>query len=345
MSPKPKVLIVDDDPENLRILMNALQEDYAVVAASDGRRALGLAEKEPRPACILLDIMMPDIDGYEVCRRLKADENTREIPILFVSARTETDDKIRGLDLGAQDYITKPFNYDEVLARVRTHVSLFELQQTLRRQNEQLVQLEKERETLTQMIVHDMRSPLMVIMGNLEIARMDLGDDAPPGVAASLDAANRAADAVRRMAEDLLDIARLETGHMPVDLKACDLDALCRQAVAQAQGLADGQAIALQCVPGATALADPRLVTRVLQNLLTNAIKFSPAGRGIDSGHAERIFDKFCQTEASDQRHGKGLGLAFCKLAVNAHGGAIGVHSRPGVGTEFWFTLPAHAEN
>jgi sigma-B regulation protein RsbU (phosphoserine phosphatase) len=124
MQIRQKVLIVDDTPENIRILMEALREDYRIVAATNGEKALELAGRDPLPDLILLDVMMPDIDGYEVCERLKADELTRDIPVIFVTALTEAGEEARGLDVGAVDYITKPFNPSLVKARVRNQLEL-----------------------------------------------------------------------------------------------------------------------------------------------------------------------------------------------------------------------------
>jgi phosphoserine phosphatase RsbU/P len=121
---KPKVLIVDDTPENIQVLMETLKDQYAIVAAINGEKALKMAVGEPRPDLILLDIMMPGMDGYEVCRRLKADERVRDIPIIFVTAKTEVEDETLGFELGAVDYITKPFSIPVVKARVKAHLDL-----------------------------------------------------------------------------------------------------------------------------------------------------------------------------------------------------------------------------
>jgi phosphoserine phosphatase RsbU/P len=121
---KPKVLIVDDTPENIQVLMETLKDQYTIVAAINGEKALKMAVAEPRPDLILLDIMMPGMDGYEVCRKLKADEHTQHIPIIFVTAKTEVKDETLGFELGAVDYITKPFSIPVVRARVKAHLEL-----------------------------------------------------------------------------------------------------------------------------------------------------------------------------------------------------------------------------
>ncbi len=135
---KPKVLIVDDTPENIQILMGTLTDQYAIVAAINGERALKMAIGEPRPDLILLDIMMPGMDGFEVCQRLKSDAATCEIPVIFLSALDDTVNKVKGFSVGAVDYISKPFQPEEVLVRVNTHLTLNRLKQSLADKNKEL---------------------------------------------------------------------------------------------------------------------------------------------------------------------------------------------------------------
>ena len=137
-SKKPKVLIVDDTPENIQVLMGTLKDQYAIVAATNGEKALKMALAEPRPDVILLDIMMPGMDGFEVCRRLKADTATRDIPVIFLSALDDTGNKIKGFSAGAVDYISKPFQPEEVHVRVNTHLTMNRLKQNLAEKNKEL---------------------------------------------------------------------------------------------------------------------------------------------------------------------------------------------------------------
>jgi len=135
---KPKVLIVDDTPENIQVLMGTLKDQYAIVAAINGEKALKIALAEPKPEVILLDIMMPGMDGFEVCRRLKADAATRDIPVIFLSALDDTVNKVKGFSLGAVDYISKPFQPEEVHVRVNTHLTMNRLKQNLADKNKEL---------------------------------------------------------------------------------------------------------------------------------------------------------------------------------------------------------------
>jgi CheY-like chemotaxis protein len=135
---KPKVLIVDDTPENIQVLMGTLKDQYAIVAAINGEKALKMAVADPQPDVILLDIMMPGMDGFEVCRRLKADTATRDIPVIFLSALDDTDNKVKGFTVGAVDYISKPFQPEEVRVRVNTHLTMNFLKQDLAEKNREL---------------------------------------------------------------------------------------------------------------------------------------------------------------------------------------------------------------
>ena len=135
---KPKVLIVDDTPENIQVLMGTLKDQYAIVAAINGEKALKMAVAEPRPDLILLDIMMPGMDGFEVCSRLKSDPETRDIPVIFLSALDDTANKVKGFATGAVDYISKPFQPQEVHVRVNTHLTMSRLKRSLAEKNEEL---------------------------------------------------------------------------------------------------------------------------------------------------------------------------------------------------------------
>ncbi len=172
----PNVIVVDDTPANLQLLTGMLKErGYKVRPVPSGKLALQAAKNDP-PDLILLDIMMPEMDGYEVCERLKADEKLREIPIIFISALNETMDKTRAFGVGGVDYVTKPFQFGEVDARVSAHLDLQRQRRKLKENYEQLRKLEEQRDNLVHMIVHDLRNPLTGIFSFLELA-IDLGKE------------------------------------------------------------------------------------------------------------------------------------------------------------------------
>jgi signal transduction histidine kinase len=344
----PNILIVDDVPANVLLLVRMLTErGYRTRTALGGKLALEAARTEP-PDLILLDITMPEMNGYEVCEQLKADEALQAIPVIFISALHETLDKVKAFRVGGVDYVTKPFQFEEVYARVQTHL--------------QLRRLEKLRDDLTHMLIHDLRNPLTMICGFL-----DLLESEAQGYSAStrklLPRARRSAEDLRNMIGSILDVSKMGAGELRLQSEVCDLHALIRAVVATAQSLPDNGVVTLAARKSPLPLTlDASLIRRVLQNLLSNALKYTPPGGGVrlvvtpsptevrvavtDTGpgiareQQQRIFKKFGQVEDHRNRQGTGLGLAFCKLAVEAHGGCIGVESEVGKGSTFWFTLP-----
>jgi signal transduction histidine kinase len=368
------VMVVDDTPANLAILEQMLSgEGYGVRPFLRGSQALAAAAAEP-PDIILLDVNMPEMDGYEVCARLKADPRLADIPVLFVSALGEVWDKVRAFEAGGVDYVTKPFAFDELRARVAVQVQLRQAQRQLIERHgqlaasyEQLERLEAMRDGLVHMIVHDLRSPLTGLQSFCDLLTHGLAGTTPE----LHEYAQLAAEATARMLKlvnSLLDVHRLEAGELRPELAPCDLRELGEQVLRDAELAREQRRFELSAPPEPLlALVDAGLLRRVLGNLVDNAIKFTDAGDGLvrltlartdggvrlevsDNGsgippeYQERVFDKFGQvgTQAAETapRPSTGLGLAFCKLAVEAHGGRIGVTSDLCAGTTFWLVLP-----
>ena len=361
----PNVIIVDDTPANLQLLTGMLKErGYKVRPVPSGKLALQAAKNDP-PDLILLDIMMPEMDGYEVCERLKADDKLKEISVIFISALNETMDKVRAFSVGGVDYVTKPFQFEEVNARVSTHLELQRQRRKLKENYEQLRRLEELRDNLVHMIVHDLRSPLTGISGFLDLALALEKETLTKDGLEYLQTAKRSTTAVIDMVSAVLDVSKMEAGEMKLHLVECDLVRMAADLMSGMQSLKEGREMILDAPPApVTVVADGDLVLRVIQNLLGNALKFTPSdgwirlgiepdenrvcvrvrdnGPGIPAEYRERIFEKFGQVEAraNGQKFSTGLGLTFCKLAVEAHGGSIGVESEIGKGSTFWFMLP-----
>ncbi len=369
------VLVVDDTETNIDVLVAMLENDYEVAVAMDGESVLECVGKD-WPDLILLDIMMPGIDGYEVCRRLKANPLTRDVPIIMVTAMGEVEDETKGLELGAVDYISKPISSPILKARVKNHLELALARESLREQNEQLREsyeqlreLERLRDSLVHMVIHDMRSPLMGILGTLSMVLPDIQDQIGKEDHDDLAMALTAATSLNEMVSSLLDVSRMEAGEMPVDKAEIDLRDTVVTALASLGALVNQRGIVFEPpadpVPG---WCDAELIRRVIANLVANAIKFTPAagvitveigsedgssvvrvvdtGPGIPLEYQTRIFEKFGQVgeRGQNKKYSTGLGLAFCSMAVEAHGGKIGVDSVLGEGSTFWFTLPAPSD-
>jgi len=358
------VIVVDDTPANLQLLTGMLKErGYKVRPVPSGKLALQAAKNDP-PDLILLDVMMPEMDGYEVCKQLKADEKLKEIPVIFISALNETMDKVRAFTVGGVDYVTKPFQFGEVDARVRTHLELQRQRRKLNENYEHLRRLEELRDNLVHMIVHDLCNPLTGICGFLDLV-LDKKETLTEDCLDYLETARRSTTAVIDMVNAVLDVSKMEAGEMKLHLAECDLVRMAVDLISGMQSLKEGREMILDAPPApVTVVGDGDLLLRVIQNLLGNALKFTPSdgwirlsiepdenrvcvrvwdnGPGVPEEYLEKIFEKFGQVEAraNQQKHSTGLGLTFCKLAVEAHGGSIGVESEVGKGSTFWFVLP-----
>ena len=364
---RPTVMVVDDTPDNLRLLESVLREDgYRVQVFPRALLALSAAARNP-PDLILLDINMPEMNGFEACERFKADPAIKDIPIIFISALSDASAKVRAFIAGGVDYVTKPFQFEEVTARVRTHLQLRDQKRALQQAHDKLRELEELRDGLVHMLVHDMRSPLSVMLSNLVFVQ---------GTPLSEDASEALADSVQstrvlvEMVSGVLDVSKMETSEMPLQRSPVDLAALVQAELDKFSAVRAHRTLTFDAPPDLAPFScDAHLIGRVVQNLIGNALKFtnrntgtiaasiSRAGDGLrvliqDNGPGlapedrEKVFDKFFQVVAQREgrRNSTGLGLTFCKLAVEAHGGRIGVDSVLGQGSGFWFELQPVAQ-
>ena len=228
-SPKGRILVVDDEPLNRELLRDLLEVNgYAVLEAADGLSALKMVDSG---ACdvILLDVMMPGMDGLEVCRRLKANLKTAPIPVLMVTALIESEQRHLGIDAGANDYLAKPIDRRDVLLRVRNAVSAKRLYDQVQQDLDRLRELEKLQDNLTHMIVHDMRSPLMIVDWSYDFL---LKEKAllTPQQADYIAMGQSCCHELVEMVNSLLDISRMESGKMPLNRTPCDLLDMARKA-------------------------------------------------------------------------------------------------------------------
>ena len=359
------ILVVDDTPANLQVLVGMLKEHgHRVRPVLEGRLALRAAKAEV-PDLVLLDINMPDMNGFEVCEQLKADPKLADTPVIFISGNTETVDKVRAFSVGGVDYVTKPFQMAEVEARVATHLELRRKRRELQESLEALRRLETLRDSLVHMVVHDLRSPLAAISACLEVIKWDADEQHRVELATDVETALHATRTIIRLVNSVLDVSKMEGTEMRLQLVPADIAAVARESVDELESLVGTRQLVRDWPDDPVmAVVDRDVVARVMQNLLGNALKFTPAteaitvtveanddmvrvavsdtGPGIPREYRERVFEKFGQVDAvlRGQRFSTGLGLTFCRLAVEAHGGHIGVDSEVGRGSTFWFVLP-----
>jgi signal transduction histidine kinase len=383
-----RVLVVDDVPANARLLSGILKiAGYEVEAAYDGASALArLADSAlPAPDVILLDIMMPGMDGFEVCRLVKNAPETANIQIVMVTALNESSDRVQALEAGADDFLNKPVDNLEVVARVKSLVRIKRQRDALEDAYQELRRAESLRDNLTMMVVHDLRTPLTSMIGPLEMLFTDQLGPLNGTQRDIIRVCRRASHRLLALVNELLDVSKLESGEMVLDRENIRVDDLMAQTIEHTELLNQDRTTNLErrIEDGLPILCiDDDLVVRVLLNLLSNAFKHTPSGgevaieirrghlgegmideeetKSSSSGEAaivfsvsdtgmgipveaqQEIFDKWRQVEArkADRRNSTGLGLTFCKLAVEAHGGRIWVESQPGQGSTFSFSLP-----
>jgi signal transduction histidine kinase len=366
------LLVVDDDAENREVLSRRLiRQGHEVRTASSGPEALQIMNVTDFDV-MLLDIMMPDMDGYEVLGRIKRDRRLQHIPVIMISAIDEVQSVVRCIEAGAEDYLAKPF--DPTLLKARIGASLEKkrgrdretaLYEQLQQNYKRLLELEKLRDDMRNMIVHDLRTPLTSVIVGMEM----VATQGPLSVMQQevMNIATNGGRTLLAMINDLLDVEKMESGSTQLHYQPLSAAKLIASAVEQVASLAamERTSIVTPTGPESTIFeGDENKLSRTLVNLIANAVKFSGGGTvtitatrgegklirfsvrdtgpGIAAEAFGRIFEKFGQLDAHT-RVGTGLGLAFCKLAVEAHGGHIEVESTPGTGSTFSFTIPLSA--
>ena len=377
LTERATILVVDDTPDNLTLMSNLLKRDYKVKVADCGEKALQIAASEAAPDLILLDVMMPGMDGYEVCQRLKDDPQTRSIPVIFLSAKAGGEDERRGLELGAEDYITKPICAPIVMARVKNHLALKAMEDCLRENNRALEnarslaeQANRAKSEFLSSMSHELRSPLNAILGFAQL----LDSDTPPPTPAqrtSLAHILQAGWHLLTLINEILDIAKIESGQVAMALEPVPLADVMHecQTMMAPQAQQRGIHIAFSHVdtPGLV-MADRTRLKQILINLLSNAIKYNrksgtvevmctargmqglrisikDSGAGLSAEQVGQLFQPFNRLgQEKGAEEGTGIGLVVVKRLVELMGGVVGVESIVGVGSVFWFELPCAAE-
>ncbi|MDZ8085499.1 MAG: hybrid sensor histidine kinase/response regulator [Nostoc sp. DedQUE12b] len=364
-----RILAVDDTQDNLILVQAILEsEGYKIDLASDGIKALRQIEQSP-PDLILLDVMMPGIDGYEVTRRIRNNPAISYIPILLITAFHQSS-VVEGLDAGADDFIRKPFDTDELLARVR---SLLRLKHSLDEQQK----MARQREDFVSRLTHDLRTPLVASDRMLNLFEMETFCKISPEMKQAIAVMIRSNQNLMEMVNTLLEVYRFEAGKKTLNWEECNLCEISQEVVSELSPLTNEKSLALEIdtrkldplSPNAGIIMGDRLeLRRVLNNLIANAIKFTDTG-GItiriyetssnsddpdsviievqDTGYGiapedqATIFERFRQ--GRNKRSGSGLGLHLSHRIVEGHAGTIKVTSEVGKGSLFTVQLPKNA--
>ena len=365
-----KILIVDDVVSNVLLLKILLtNEKYQVCTANNGNSCIEQAKKE-HPDLILLDVMMPDINGFDTAVILKKDPETQDIPIIFLTALNNPSDLVKGFQVGANDFLTKPFNKEELVMRVLHQIQLVAAKRIIVRQNEELRRTINNRDKMYSVIAHDLRSPMASIRMVLNLAvnvvsPETVGDE----IFGLLDKANRESEETHDLLDNLLKWTKSQTGRLNVVYQDVDLDDIIPGVVDIFLMIAEMKKIKLQYLPAdekLTVHGDNDMLKTIVRNLISNAIKFTPEGKGIEvyykrdgdfaricvqdhgigiaADRIDTIFHKGETTYGTGGEEGSGLGLQLCQDFARKNGGDAYVESVEGKGSTFSFTIPLKKE-
>ena len=361
------ILIVDDNQTNIILLQAILKRaKYNTVSATNGADALRIMQ-EMHPDLVLLDIMMPEMDGYEVARRKDEIEDIQSIPFLFVTALSDTNSMVKGFKAGCSDFITKPFNTEEILIRIHHQIINVENRRIINSKNEELKSLIRNRDKLYAVVAHDLRSPLGTIKSVLDILDENLNSEIIGfELYDLLHATTESADELFGLLENLLFWTRTQMGKLIFQPKEIKITEAVADAIKATSSMSNIHRIDINYTDNtgnATVLADKNMITTVIRNILANAIKFSDEDSSIEietkivdnqlscsiTDHGCGMDDEVKQalqqqisitTTGKHQEEGTGLGLTLCREFIRAHNGNLSFESEMNVGTTFTFTIP-----
>ena len=361
-----KILIVDDVVSNVLLLKILLtNEKFQVCTANNGTSCIEMAKKE-HPDLILLDVMMPDISGFDTAVILKKDNETKDIPIIFLTALNTPADLVHGFQVGANDFLTKPFNKEELVMRVMQQISLVAAKRIIEKQNAELLATLNNRDKMYSVIAHDLRSPMASIRMVLNLVVQSASPDTVgPELYALLDQANRESEEVHDLLDNLLKWTKSQTGRLNVVLQDLDLNDIIPGVVEIFDVIAQTKNIKLDLQGSDDKLvvvADNDMLKTVVRNFMSNAIKFSPEGSsieiimqkegdfakvsvrdhgvGIAADRLGTIFHKGETTYGTGGEEGSGLGLQLCQDFASKNGGDCTVESVEGQGSTFSVLIP-----
>lgn len=365
-----KILIVDDVVSNVLLLKILLtNEKFQVCTANNGTTCIEMARSE-RPDLILLDVMMPDISGFDTAVILKKDESTKDIPIIFLTALNTPADLVHGFQVGANDFLTKPFNKEELVMRVMQQISLVAAKRIIEKQNAELRATLSNRDKMYSVIAHDLRSPMASIRMVLNLlVQSTTADTVGQETYMLLDQANRESEEVHDLLDNLLKWTKSQTGRLSVVKQDLDLNDIIPGVVDIFEVIAQTKNIKLDLQSDDEKLivvADNDMLKTVVRNFMSNAIKFSPEGSsieiimkkegdfakvsvcdhgvGIAADRLGTIFHKGETTYGTGGEEGSGLGLQLCQDFAIKNGGECMVESVEGQGSTFSVLIPLKKE-
>ncbi|WP_022850269.1 hybrid sensor histidine kinase/response regulator [Limisalsivibrio acetivorans] len=358
------ILVVDDEPVNISLLTECLKRDYEVESARSGREALDKIFSGNPPALVLLDIMMPGMDGFEVCRRIKEDSRSADIPVIFITAMGDPVDEEKGLELGAIDYLTKPVNTSKVRMRVRNHVESIRMRQSIEEKNNQLLEAARLREDVERITKHDLKQPLVGIMNVPDLLLMSSSFSEEEKML--LEKIRESANTMLHMINRSHDLLRMELGTYNLKKVSVDLIEICDKSIEDLMSYATRIGVEVMLtVNGCSCYFDAGffvpgerlLCYTMVGNLLKNAVEASPKGGRVhirlnevddvkrleieNSGLVPEnlrdcFFDKY---STCGKEHGTGLGTYSAWLTAKTVGANMGFESVDGT-TKVWVDFP-----
>lgn len=367
-----KILVVDDVSQNLQVIGSTLKsKGFSIALANNGAQAIAVA-KSRNPDLILLDIQMPEMDGFKVCELLKSSDETKDIPVIFLTALNDKNDIVKGFDSGGVDYITKPFNQQELIARIVNHLELRHSKLIIENQNKDLIKSNQDKDKFLSIIAHDLKSPFNGLLGIAEILANEFDSLKTEEAKEFSKSLYDSLKSQYKFLEELLEWGRYQRGTIQFNPREFNIIVDISDSIGLLRSNADSKHISVGIDVDEELLAyyDSNMVYTILRNLVSNAIKFTPVGGsiiissaiynqddnyvivsvadtgvGMDEDDKAKLFriDTVFTKMGTNNEKGTGLGLILCKEFAERHGGKIWVESTPGIGTTFSFTLPARA--
>ncbi len=359
----PTILAVDDEPANLLLLQRLLQREYRVICSPNGQTALDILAQTPVDV-VLLDIMMPQMNGYQVLKSIRANNKTSDIPVILISAMSDAKDVAQGLEIGANDYIIKPIDPDVTGARIQTQIALKQLQDDRKKVIQELQAAQTMKDNLLRIASHDLKGPLMNIQLVSSLFRRV--EDQIPASKDWLDALEASANTMLTVIEDFLDTAAMNSSVIDLKLERVSVQRIVNSLISLYHAHAEKKDIRIESHEcDGYILADAARFQQALGNLVSNAVKYSPLhttiriwvvsegdrvticvgdeGPGIPADERSRLFTQFGKLTArpTDGEHSTGLGLWIVKHMINLQGGDVGVDCPPEGGSVFWIQMQA----